>query len=396
MGRESLLSDSKALNKAINVLATSYKSIEDPSFVQTGSLVFDALLGGGIPKGNFILLTSASGIGKSTAALYVSLSYCVQGLKVLYLDFEGGVNENQLKGIGVYPYLYDEKRNPNGSFYCYRAHTFIDAEKFIKATLGMVDLVVIDSVTAMLPEKLLKEGKTVEDVTPGITSRIMSVLMQKFKAQSMRQGTSWLMINQTRTKIRFVGQSTDEEAGGNALKFYSDYRIMMKKSFKGDLMRKEETPNGIVDVPYGSINAIWCVKSRHTRPYIPLRLAVIYGKGISNVNAYLDYLLYLKKVKKKKDNSYVVCLDGTPPIELKTEARVLEWIKDNKDLVRDFMNSLGGYKMLLDGNGTSALESYLLEEDAEEDGELLNVDKETGEIYMTDPDDSESVLETGY
>lgn len=333
----------------IESLSKSYKSVDNPEFIKSGSVVIDALLGGGIPKGSFILWSSHSGIGKTTSSLYISKSYCVQGKKVLYLDFEGGVNENQLEGIGLLKYKYS-KSNPNGTFYVFRAHTFYDAEQFLDNLIGEVDLIVIDSVTAILPEKM--KEISVEKIQPGLQARLMANLLLKYKAESMKRGTTWIMINQMRTHIRFIGQTTDEEAGGNALKFYSDYRILMKKAKNGDLERTEMTSRGKVTVPYGSINEIWCVKSRYSRPFIPLKLAVIFGKGISNVYAYYDYL-ETKKVIKKSGSWYTITMDGEEKHKCQGFERVIEWINKNKDLVKEFIRKNGGYKLIVDEKAKS-------------------------------------------
>ena len=138
--------------KKVEALAKTYKMIDEPVFIRTGSIVLDALLGGGVPRGTFILWSSGAGIGKSTAALHICRSYCSQGLKVLYLDYEGGVNDNQLRGIGVSRFMYDPKKNPSGNLFIFRAYTFADAEEFLDSLLDEVDLVVFDSITAMLPE----------------------------------------------------------------------------------------------------------------------------------------------------------------------------------------------------------------------------------------------------
>jgi protein RecA len=334
---------SLGLLEKVDLLSKTYRSIDDPEFTKSGSVVLDALFGGGIPKGCFILWSSDTGIGKTTGSLYVSKSYCVQGKKVLYLDYEGGVNEPTLKSMGLWEYKYDKDKNPNGTFYVYRVHTFADAEKFLDLLLTEVDLIVIDSVTAMFPSKLA--DVSVEENQPGVQARMMAGLMLKYKAESMKQGTTWIMINQLRTKIRFVGQTTEEEAGGKALKFYSDYRVLMKEAYGGTLEKTEKTALGEKKVPYGSINDIWCVKSRYSRPFIPLRLAVIFGKGVSNNYAYYDFL-ESRGCIKKSGSWYEITVNGSTGKAQGTE-RVVEWINQNKEIVKKFVAEQGGYTLLM-------------------------------------------------
>jgi RecA/RadA recombinase len=335
-----------SLSQKVSALSKAYKSIGEPEFVKTGSLVMDALLGGGVPRGSFILWSSHSGIGKSTGSLFIAKSYCAQGLRVLYLDFEGGVNQSQLSGIGLMDDLYDEKTNPNGSFYCFRVQSYADAETFLDALLPDVDLVVVDSITSVLPEKI--KTQSVENILPGLQARLMANLLLKYKAESMKNGTSWIMINQMRTHIRFVGITTDEEAGGNALKFFSDYRVMMKEAFKGKLERDEITPLGAKKVPYGSVNEIWCLKSRYSRPFIPLKLGIVFGKGISNNYAYYDFLNF-KGCVRREGSWYSIDVNGEGG-KVQGENAVIEWINDNRDIVKKFISDNGGYKLIMDGS----------------------------------------------
>lgn len=356
-------------------LSQSYQMVDNPEFTKTGSVVMDALLGGGVPKGSFILWSSQSGIGKTTGSLYICKSYCMQGKKVLYLDYEGGVNDSQLSGIGLKQYQYSPETNPNGTFFVFRVHTFADAEAFLDELLEDVDLLVIDSVTAMLPGKLAE--KSVEDVQPGVQARMMASLLLKYKARSMKKGVSWIMINQVRTHIRFVGQTTEEEAGGNALKFYADYRILMKKAYKGDLERTEKTARGDVKVPYGAINEVWCIKSRYSRPFIPLNLSIIFGKGISNNYAYLEFLN--NKGCISKAGAWFTGKVGEHEFKVQGEQKVLEWIQNNREIVRDYINSNGGYKLLVNEgeqivNGDSQGGEYIIHEDEEvQEEEYVNM-----------------------
>lgn len=335
---------SGALSQKLATLNKNYQTVTAPEFIKTGSLVMDALLGGGVPRGSFILWSSHSGIGKTTGSLFIAKSYCTQGLKVMYLDFEGALNMSQIDGIGLSPYYYDEKSNPNGTFFCYRVQSYTDAETCLDLLLDEVDLVVIDSITAVLPEKL--QNTSVESIQPGVQARLMTHLLLKYKTKTVKSGASWIMINQMRTHIRFVGMTTDEEAGGNALKFYSDYRIMMKEAYKGKLERNEVTPKGVVKVPYGSVNEIWCIKSRYSRPFIPLQLGVVFGKGISNNHAYYDFLKF-KNCIRKDGSWFTIDVDGVKG-KVQGETKVLEWIALNRNAVKDFVLANGGYRLIMD------------------------------------------------
>ena len=352
------------MKKKVAALSKMYKSIGEPEFVRSGSVVLDAILGGGIPKGVFILWSAENGCGKSTGSLHISRIYCMQGKKVLYLDYEGGVNKSQLDGIGLTKYKYHPTENPDGTFFLFQVQTFKDAEKILDEIMVDMDLVVIDSVTAILTEKV--KGSSSEDVLPGVDSRVMSTFLKKYKAEAVRNGVSWIMINQMRTHIRFMGATTDEEAGGNALKFYPDIRLLMKKAYKGTLERDEETATGKQKVPFGAICSIWTEKNRYERPKIPLNIAIMFGKGISNEYAYYDFLVNNGCVEKS-GAWYTIDVNGKKD-KVNGMTKVIDWINANKDLVRDFINSKGGYKLLLNAEnaidiGDSGLSSDIYGEE---------------------------------
>lgn len=343
----------KDLKKKVEELSKQYKSIGEPEFVRSGSVVLDAILGGGIPKGVFILWSAENGCGKSTGSLHISRTFCVQGKKVLYLDYEGGVNKSQLEGIQLDKFKYDPVTNPDGTFFLYQVQTFKDAETILDEIMTDMDLVVIDSMTAMLTEKV--KGASSEDVLPGQDSRVMSVFLKKYKAEAVRNGVSWIMINQMRTHIRFMGATTDEEAGGNALKFYPDIRLLMKKAYKGTLERDEDTATGKQKVPFGAICTIWTEKNRYERPKIPLNIAMIFGKGIGNEYAYYDFLMKEKCINKT-GAWYTITLDDVSE-KVNGMNKVIDWIADNRDAVKRFITSRGGYRLIDNVESTVQLDN---------------------------------------
>ena len=196
---------------------------------------------------------------------------------------------------------------------------------------------------------------------PGVDSRVMSNFLKKYKAEAVRNGVTWIIINQMRTKISFMGATGEVEAGGNALKFYPDIRLQMKKAFKGTLEREEETATGKQKVPFGAICTIWATKNRYERPGIPLNLAIIFGKGISNEYAYYDFLFNDGSVTKS-GAWFNIKVGG---IEAKAHgvSQVIDWINEHKDLVREHINTNGGYKLLLNKEESMDIDSSGMEQD---------------------------------
>ena len=354
--------------KSIKKLASEYHSLDAPEFVKSGSVVLDSILGGGIPRGVFILLSSDSGLGKSTGALHVSKAYCIQNKRVLYLDFESGVNLAQLNSMGLAKFRYDPVTNPDGNFFLFQIQTFREADKILDELVENVDLVVIDSATAILTEKV--KGASSEDILPGIDSRIMSIFLKKYKAEAIRKGTTWIIINQLRTKIAMgYGQQTkEEEAGGNALKFYPDIKLAMKPAYKGQLERVEETSIGEQKVPFGRICEIWAEKNRYERPKIPMKLAVIFGKGVSNEFAYAD-VLENDGIIVKSGAWYTIKLNGETS-KVQGLNGVIGWITSHREEVKDYINSVGGYRLLMNQESNVDLTEEMYDTETIEPGEI--------------------------
>ena len=379
--------DLKALYKDVKELSKSYKSISKAEFIKSGSVVFDAILGGGIPRGVFILWSSESGCGKSTGSLHISKVYCIQGLRVLYLDYEGGVNSSQIDGMGLREYLWDEEDNPEGPFILFQCQTYKDGEKILDKLMATVDLVVIDSMTAMTPEKL--KDASAEDSLPGLDARIVSAFMKKYKAEAVRNGVTWIMINQLRTRIAMgYGQVTkDEESGGNAIRYYPDIRLWMKRAYKGTLEQEEITSNGKQKVPFGAICTIWAIKNRYERPNIPLNLAITFGKGIENGYAYYDFLEN-DGVIKKSGAWYEIKL-GSDSVKVNGLNKAVDYLNEHKDEVKDYINSRGGYRLLLNSQkaidiGGSSDEEIDLNQSVVKDFDAISSDYDEEELSRSE------------
>nr|DAQ48055.1 MAG TPA: Protein recA [Bacteriophage sp.] len=356
------------LSKKVKKLTENYKSVGSPEFIKSGSVVLDAILGGGIPRGTFISWSATHGCGKSTAALHVSRVYCMQGKRVLYLDYEGGVNSSQIDGMGLREFKYDPETNPEGTFFVFQVQTYKDGETILDSIMDDIDLVVIDSATAILTEKV--KGASSEDILPGIDSRIMSIFLKKYKAEAIRKGTTWIIINQLRTKIAMgYGQQTkEEEAGGNALKFYPDIKLAMKPAYKGQLERVEETSIGEQKVPFGRICEIWAEKNRYERPKIPMKLAVIFGKGVSNEFAYAD-VLENDGIIVKSGAWYTIKLNGETS-KVQGLNGVIGWITSHREEVKDYINSVGGYRLLMNQESNVDLTEEMYDTETIEPGEI--------------------------
>lgn len=343
-------------------LASKYSTYHKPEFYPTGSVIWDLILGGGLPRGTFIEIASESGLGKSTSVLHFAKVLCKLGKKVAYLDFEKGVNQSQIDGIGLTEYVFDPESNPDGIFFIFQVTTFEEGEEILDELLaeGDISLVIIDSATAILPGKFMenihdpKKKTSVTSVEPGLQARIMSVFLQKYKAFAARYKTTFVFINQMRTKINFRG-SYQDTAGGNALRFYMDIRIMLEK--EKELVKSTDTIEGRKQVQYGADVKIWAKKNRYAPPFVEGVFTVFFGKGISNISSYIRWMKNNKVVnpqtgkevdmiKQGHGGYYTITLPQTGEIKARGEAGILKVVKEYTKEIKDYINNNGGFQLI--------------------------------------------------
>jgi recombination protein RecA len=294
----------------------------------------------GIPRGAYIEMASAPGIGKSTTALHVAKTFCARGEQVIYCDVEQGVNRSQLDGIGLSKYMYDENTNPEGTFHVVAPSTFDEIDELFTVFLKTCPaLVFVDSITALLPDKLL--DKKVSEIEPGLQARLTANFLIKYRKQFKAAGITVVFINQVRTQIRFRGITTTEAAGGNALKHYCDVRIMLELSER--LSKVKENMNGKESVQYGSKCNIFTVKNRWAPPYVSLGLYIIFGRGVSNILSYLDFMVLKGVVNKGSSGVYTIKLrEGEEPVKRRGLPATEKWIRENLKDVKEYVEEQGG------------------------------------------------------
>lgn len=319
---------------------TKFGGGEEVDFITSGSVIMDTLLtdGKGVPLGIYLELFSQAGAGKSTTALHMCKMACAQGHRVLYLDPEHAINDSQLDGVGLRQYVGDK-------FILIPIVTFEDAEEVIEGSLDDPELVyiVVDSVTALVPGKLLEKGKSIADVEPGLHARLAALFFQKFKSKCKQSRITMIFINQMRTKIDFRRGGYEAAAGGSAQQYYMDIRVQIKQKKK--LEQAVMTAEGKQTVPYGSENEVSTIKNKWARPFIPLTATVIFGRGISNNAAYRQWLMATNRLTMKGAGFYTLTLPsgeykarGVP----ETDATIKENLKEIKELIA----SEGGWKLL--------------------------------------------------
>lgn len=310
-------------------------------FLPSGSVIFDSVVsnGQGIPRGKFIQLSSESGLGKSTTALFICKALADQGYYSLYLDVEKSVNKSQLDGIGLTPYL-------GTNFFRKEIATFEQAEELLDQVLVENDeklaLVVVDSLTAMIPQKMLENSVTATE--PGLHARSVGAFLTKYKHKLslVNSKATFLFLNQLRTKISFV-RTTIEEAGGMSQKFSMDVRLHMKLNKK--LLKKTETIEGKVEVPYGNDINLFATKNRFNRPMVEGVMTIFFGRGISNAMAYQHWLQKNSYITQA-GAYYTISLPNKEPEKIRGSVGVSKWVKEHVGEIAPLVEANGGFLLV--------------------------------------------------
>jgi len=317
--------------KGISALSEKYK-IGDVEVMPSGIFYLDLLLGGGIPRGRFIELASPSGLGKSTLALNVAKNLCEQGYIVHWWDYEHALTNGLIEGVGIEEFV-------GSKFLHLEPMTYGDAEEILDgmAQTEYPDLIIIDSETAMLPDKMVNDS--ILSMEPGVKSRLSSNFLLKYKGWAKKNQVSILFINQMRTKISFIAnQTTDDSAGGNALKFYCDYRIRGRRT--ADMVREEMTPEGKKKVIFGVEAALWAVKNRNVRSHVELTFPIVFGRGVSNIQI-LRNILVNNGLATSAGSYFKVTIEGVYEGTVQGNKGLNQVIRENKDAIENMIKEKG-------------------------------------------------------
>lgn len=263
---------------AVMKLGESMKNTQVES-LSTGSIALDVALGvGGLPRGRVIEVFGAESSGKTTLAYHVMSSAQRNGGTAAYIDAEHALDPGYAAKCGV-----DTKEllisQPD------TAEQALEICEYLVRS-GAVDIVVIDSVAAMVPKAEL-EGD-MGDTHMGLQARIMSQALRKLTSAISRSNTCVIFINQLREKIGVVFGNPEVTPGGRALKFYSSVRI--------DLRRLESLKQG-TDILGNRVRAR-VVKNKVAPPFKVAEFDIMYSEGISKFGEMLDIGSDQEVVKK--------------------------------------------------------------------------------------------------
>jgi recombination protein RecA len=247
--------------------------------VSSGNLALDIALGiGGLPRGRIIEIYGPEASGKTTLALCAIAEVQKVGGVAAFVDAEHAFDRNNAKTLGVQ--VEDLLlAQPD-----YGEQGLEIAEQLVR--VGKVDIVVVDSVAALVPKNEL-EGD-MGDSHMGLHARLMSQALRKLSGVASKSNTIFIFINQLRSKIGVVFGNPETTTGGNALKFYSSVRL--------DVRRASQIKSG--DEVKGHRMKIKVAKNKLAPPFRMAEVDLIYGVGISKMGVLIDLAINEDIVQK--------------------------------------------------------------------------------------------------
>ena len=269
----------QALNDAIkqiekqfgkgSVMKLGDRAAVDVAVIPTGSLTLDMALGiGGYPKGRIIEIYGPESSGKTTLTLHAIAEVQKQGGTAAFIDAEHAIDPVYAKNLGVNIDELILSQPDSGEQGLEIAETLVRS--------GAIDLVVVDSVAALVPQVEL-DGE-MADQQMGLQARLMSKALRKLSGVMNKTDCTIIFINQLREKIGVMFGNPETTTGGRALKFYSSVRV--------EIRRSEAIKNG-TEIVGNKVN-IKVVKNKAAPPFKSTQVDIIYGKGISRDGEVLD------------------------------------------------------------------------------------------------------------
>jgi len=251
----------------------------DIDTIPSGSLGLDIALGiGGLPRGRVVEIYGPESSGKTTLALHAIAEAQKRGGTCAFVDAEHAMDASYARKLGVDIDNLLISQPDTGEQALEIADTLVRS--------GAVDILVIDSVAALVPRAEL-DGE-MGDVQPGSQARLMSQALRKLTSSISRSNTMVVFINQIRMKIGVMYGSPETTTGGHALKFYASVRLDIRRI--GVIKERDEV--------VGNSTRVKVVKNKLAPPFKQVEFDIMYGEGISKMGELVDLGLKAGVVEK--------------------------------------------------------------------------------------------------
>ena len=261
------------------VMVLGNEPVAELDVISSGSLLLDSALGvGGYPKGRIIEIYGPESSGKTTFALHAIAEAQKGGGYAAFIDAEHALDPKYAKALGVNIEDLVLSQPDSGE------QALEIAEALIKS--GAIDIIVIDSVAALVPEAEI--NGEMGDSHVGLQARLMSQAMRKLSGIISKTKCVAIFINQIREKVGVMYGNPETTPGGRALKFYSTIRL--------DVRRGEQLKNGSEAV--GNKTVVKVVKNKVAPPFKTAEVEIIYGEGISKMGELIDTAVNLGIINK--------------------------------------------------------------------------------------------------
>ncbi|MFT6765342.1 MAG: recombination protein RecA [Alteromonas naphthalenivorans] len=284
--------------------------------ISTGSILIDRALGGGLPVGRIIEVYGPEASGKTTLALHAIAQSQRQGGICAFIDAEHALDPEHAKNLGL---NVDDLiiSQPD-----YGEQALDIAEMLVRS--GAVDIIVVDSVAALVPKAEL-EGD-MGDVHVGLQARLMSQALRKLTSVVHKSKTILIFINQIRQTINSLPFANKETtSGGNALKFYASLRIDVRRIAA---LRKNE-------VHVGNRIAVKIVKNKVAPPFKRVELDLLFNEGISRELDLLDAAIFYNIISQS--GAWFAYEDKNVA---QGREQALHFLKENKETAEDIRNKV--------------------------------------------------------
>lgn len=348
-----------ALNEALAVLNKNVKTEtgdnviaklgDRPRNVETissGSLVLDSILGGGFAKGRIIEIYGPESSGKTTFALTAIANVQAEGGTAAFIDFENALDPKYAENLGV-NIAELAVSQPD-----YAEQGLELVEKL--ASTGAVDIIVIDSVAALVP--LAELENDLESQTIALTARLLSKSLRKLIRVANQSRTTIIMINQLRVAIGSyspVGIPTDT-TGGKALKFYASQRLEIKR---GKQIEEGKTVVGVQ-------TKFVVKKNKIAPPFLKGETIISFGKGINEAVELLEVAPNYGVILRPNNRTYVNALTGE--VLGTSRAAAITKLEEDPELLSSLQGALKDALEQARAGGEYSVTSNLTEESTDD------------------------------